>query len=249
MKIIIANWKMYVSYKQAQQFFIAHQQALATLAKHTQLVICPSSESLSTAAQLLKNDGIFLGAQECSAFNPGPYTGQVSAQSLKELGCSYAIVGHSEQRRYLGYTDHLITQSALHLLAQAITPIICCGENAQDYELNHTAHILKQQLEPILKTIAAASPEHKSIILAYEPVWAIGTQAIAPQDHVQQQINFIKQLAQTYLPAYTIAIVYGGSVSYTAMESLSGIAGLDGVMVGHESTDFQKLEKIVLSYV
>jgi triosephosphate isomerase (TIM) len=248
MKIVIANWKMYLSYKQAEQFLAANQHALATLAKHTRLIICPSTDALSSASALLKKSGTFLGAQECSAFNPGPYTGQIAALSLKELGCSHAIVGHSEQRRYLGQTENLIAQSIMHLLAQGITPIICIGETAQEYDQNRAAQVITLHLEPLLKAIASAPSSHKKIILAYEPQWAIGAQATAPRDHLQKQVDLIRQVAQDHLPSYTNTVVYGGGVSYAAMESLNGIAGLDGVMVGHESTDFQKLEKIVLSY-
>lgn len=248
MKIVVANWKMFLSHQQAAQFFTHHQKELASLATRCHLVICPSTDALSIAAATLKNSGVAFGAQECSAYNPGPFTGQIMAQSLQELGCSYCIVGHSEQRRYLGYTTATIASIAKQLLAHGITPIICVGETAQDYQENKTAVVLKEQVSPILQHIAAQPFAHKKVILAYEPEWAIGTATPVPPSYLQDQIDYLKQAAQTLLPDYVAPILYGGGISYQTVGNFKSVHSLDGIMVGHESTDFQKLEKIVLSY-
>lgn len=245
--LYVASWKMYLSFKQAHAWVNHNHAVLKTLGNDFSLIICPSFESLNRLKHDLQGTDIALGAQNCSAHKPGSYTGQVSAESLAEIGCSYCIVGHSEIRTACNETSDIIAQKTLRLLSIGITPIICIGESAQDYETNRTTSVLEDELNTLLKTIATTPTAHKKIIIGYEPTWAIDGVEIPSTHYIRKQVMLIKKMLTQKIPAFESKILYGGSVTELTIQEIRLIDELDGVLIGHASTDFQSFEKIVIS--
>ena len=183
----------------------------------------------------MKDTDIKLGAQDCAPELTGAYTGQVSASSLKELGCDYCIIGHSEQRNH--QSDGIIADKAQVLISQGITPIICVGETHEQREALQTNQVIKNQLESILKL----NMNNLQPIIAYEPIWAIGTGILPTNTQIIKAIDFIKSCFEST----DMRMIYGGSITSETSEALKEIENLDGFLIGKASTDIQELEKIV----
>src|SRR6266404_3252729 len=164
--LYVANWKMNLSFQQSINFCTHNSDALQKLATTADIVLCPSFDALAPITQYFKNSSIAIGAQNCSEHKSGAYTGEVSAQSLAEIGIKYCIVGHSEQRIYHHETTESITKKIELLYANNITPIICIGETQQEFENNQTLMVLTEQLKPIFLGTNVPS----NVIIAYEPV-------------------------------------------------------------------------------
>lgn len=243
--LYVANWKAYLSFEQAKEWIANHKQPLATLAKDHQIVICPSFDALSAIAHELKNTNVAIGAQDCSAHKAGAFTGQVLAASLKEIGCTYCFIGHSEIRREYKETDKTIAAKTLLLLEQEITPIICIGESKEDYDQNLSIQVIEQQLTPILTILPAK--KSATIAIGYEPLWAIGSTTLPSTEFLKKQLFTIKRLANQIIPSYKTILLYGGGANETNIRTFKDNPLLDGVLIGGASTDFQKLQKIVLS--
>jgi triosephosphate isomerase len=238
---------MYFSLKQAHTWVTHHKEVLKTLGNDFSIVICPSFEALSNIKKDLQETNIALGAQNCSVHKAGPYTGQVLAESLVQLGCTYCIVGHSEVRQAYNETDEIVAKKTIILLSQNITPLIYVGETAKEYDNQLIAQVLERQLNPVFEEISRNKITNKTIIIGYEPLWTKDTNNIPSTDYLIKQINFIKKLASTIIPEITCLVTYGGNVNEQTISSLKRIEGLDGVLIGKASTDFQSFEKIVLS--
>ncbi len=242
--LYIANWKMAKPFTQALHFVKNNKFKLAKLAQSHKTVICPSFVSLYPIIQELQNTSIKVGAQNCSAFAPGAYTGQVSAKSLKEVGCSYCIIGHSERRQYNHETNEEIAQKLELLLKNELQPIICIGESEQAFKNKKTKPILTEQLQPLLQILQKISFK-KPIYFAYEPVWAIGSGIIPSNDYLSEITRWLGQQCTTQVPGLDIRIIYGGSVNPNNAASLKAIESINGFLIGSASLDFQKLKKIV----
>ena len=242
----ICNWKAYLSFKQANELVAHNKAALTTLGKTYNIVICPSFDAIATIGHELKGTGIGLGAQDCSSHKPGAFTGQVLASSLKEIGCSYCIIGHAEIRKEFQQALGTIAQKAQLLLEQGITPIICIGESAQEFDIGIGVQAIEQQLGPVLQTLKHLAAQ-KTIAIAYEPTWVIGSGAVPPAAYLASQLETIKRLCSQHIPDAKTLLLYGGGVDEFTIKPLLGTTLLDGVLVGKASTDFQKLQKIVLS--
>lgn len=242
----ICSWKAYFSFNQARSFIKDNKATLETLSKDYTIAICPSFDALAIVGKELKGTGIALGAQNCSAHNPGAYTGQVLALSLKEIGCSYCIIGHSEIRKECQETGLIIAQKAQMLLAQEIIPIICIGESAKEFDLNLGIQVIEQQLEQILMLLKNTKHSFKRIAIGYEPIWAIGDGSTPSLDYLSRQIEAIKRLLKAHVPEFEAEVFYGGSIDELNAAKYKGTPLLDGVMIGHASTDFQKFQKIVI---
>jgi triosephosphate isomerase (TIM) len=243
----ICNWKTYLSFNQAREYVIQNKQTLKTLGKDFQITICASFDALSMLNHELQGTGISLGAQNCSAHKAGPYTGQVLASSLKEIGCKYCIIGHSETRKEYKETTETIAQKAVRLLEQEIIPISCIGESAKEFDLNLGAQVIEQQLKPLLIALKNSKSSFKKITIAYEPVWAIGNGSTPSVEYLTKQLEIIKRLLQEHMPDYHGQLFYGGNVNEINILKFKSIPLLDGILIGGASTDFQKLQKIVLS--
>ena len=241
--LFAANWKMYQSFDQALQFVKTNKDALIQLGQSNQIAICPSFIALYPLIQELKHS-IQIGAQDCSAFESGPYTGQIPATSLKEIGCTYCIIGHSERREYNHETNQEIADKAKQLLQHELQPIICIGESIQQYENKETKAVLTAQLKPIFNVLEQSNFK-KTIYIAYEPVWAIGSGRTPEKGYLEDIAGWLGEQCKTQAPQLSMAIMYGGSVGPENAKSLREITGIDGFLIGSASLDFQKLKKIV----
>ena len=243
LSIIVANWKMYFSYTQALDFIKTYHDELVALGQqHNRLIVlCPSFEFLQSVTQLKQSPSfVAFGAQDCSAHQLGAHTGQVSALSLAQLGCSYCIVGHSERRGEYEETSELIAQKVERLLEQNITPIVCIGEDEHTYRTGNTHAMLEEQLRPVLDKVGRNNID---VYYAYEPVWAIGSGVIPADAYLNNVIDWLAHyLSQT---SQSFKLLYGGSVTAALLPMLANIEKLDGVLVGSASVDFQKFKNIV----
>ena len=241
--LFVANWKLNKSFAQSLDFCTTHKADLKKLSSQTnvELVICPSFPALFSVNELLSDTMVHLGGQTCSAYETGPYTGQVSAQSLKEVGCNYCIVGHSEQRQYAGVTNKDVAEAAKNLCALEIEPIICIGETKEQFQKKQTMKALELQLDLVL---GAIKNTQQQITIAYEPVWSIGTGTVPQNDYLKEIVaNVSSILSKVHYGPWRI--IYGGSVSKETISSFHEISSLAGFLIGSASLDFQKFEKIV----
>ncbi len=243
-KLFVANWKMNKSFDQEVEFCIQNLDSLQQLSteQNVELVICPSLPSLFSVATQLTDTMVGIGAQQCSAYQHGAYTGQVSAQSLKEVGCGYCIVGHSEQRAR-GVSNQEVAQQTQRLFEQNIHPIICIGENKNEYDQNMVFDILQAQLDPITSVIASFKNPYT---IAYEPIWSIGTGLVPDNDYLQKVYAWLGKQLQADPPTQSGRLIYGGSVDDNSIQNIIKVAEIGGFLVGGASLDFQKFQKIVL---
>ncbi len=243
-RLFVANWKMNKSFSQAVEFTKHNLEPLTELAAKPgcTIVLCPSFPSLFTLADICAPTMINIGAQNCSAYEKGSFTGQVSAQSLKDVGCCYCIVGHSEQRQYCGETNEEVAQKVGRLFEQNIEPIICIGESKEQYEKNKVFEILTAQLNPIFTIIAEYE---KPFTIAYEPIWAIGTGIIPQKEYLQDVYTWLSNQVQNNVSHKNWNLLYGGSVDESNVSELKSIKGVGGFLIGGASLDFQKFQKIV----
>jgi triosephosphate isomerase len=233
-----ANWKMYLPMQEEILFFTSHKQEFTELSTQASIALFPSYLSLPAIAQELQGSSIKLGAQDCSAAPLGAYTGQVSARSIAQVGCTYCIVGHSE-RRALGETNDIIAQKVTRLLENSVTPIVCIGETAQENAQGVTLTILEMQLEPILKVIS-----DKPLVIAYEPVWAIGTNRTPTSTDIEKILLHIATMTAHHK---NITLLYGGSIDKDNIKEFKNNAHIGGFLIGHASMDSQEFKKIVQS--
>lgn len=230
-KVIAGNWKMNNTIEESQALISA---LVATAPKNNAtVVICPPFTSLALAAQLLKGSHIKLGAQDVSQHENGAYTGELSAAMLRSAGCAYVIVGHSERRQYHKESNDLINKKMRRVLEAGMVPIICVGETLQEREQNITDLVLTTQTSGVL---AGLTPmEAEKVIVAYEPVWAIGTGKTATKEQAQQAHEVIRGvIARLISPdvAGKVVIQYGGSVKADNAKELLSQPDIDGALVG-----------------
>jgi triosephosphate isomerase len=241
----VANWKMNFSFNQSTNFCTNNNNALQKLASTDDIVVCPSFDALAPINNLLKNTDIMIGAQNCSEYALGAYTGEVSALSLAEIGVNYCIVGHSERRIHYGETTEQIVKKIYLLYAANIIPIICIGETHNDFIEKKTVTVLEQQLQPILAAITQQEQKKNHIIIAYEPVWAIGTNIIPEQEQLIDVFTQITNLVHAHLPNHTIQLLYGGSVNQNNSAQLKKIPHINGFLIGGASTQFDQFKNII----
>ena len=183
---------------------------------------------------MVEQSNIGLGAQNVSKTSCGAYTGEVSATQLKSMGVKYCIVGHSERRKYQHETDEEINQKVKLLLKEEIIPIICVGEEKEERETNRQNEVIAKELEEALKDLTIE--EKKKVIIAYEPIWAIGTGLIPTNEEIEKIINLIK----CHLP--NTKVLYGGSANENNIEELRKISVIDGYLLGGISLKLEKLD-------
>lgn len=241
----IANWKMNVTCTQACNFINDHYDGLIELGQHHELIICPSHEALYPIAQRMSNTPIKLGAQNCSMHTSGAYTGDVSAASLRALGCTYCIVGHSEQRRYHHVTDQEVAAQVERLITNTIIPIVCIGESKEQYETGTTQTILMQQLDLVTDVLNHYNQLRPTCYIAYEPLFSIGTGVIAPMPHLQETFSWLHATCSELTTNVTYRLVYGGSINEENARELKTINHVDGFLIGNASLDFKKIKNIV----
>ena len=232
---IIGNWKMNGSLSANQQLIQAMLGlGLTDLAKSARLALCVPYPYLIQVADLLANSGVALGAQDVSDHPNGAYTGDVSANMLQELGCRYVIVGHSERRQYHHEGDGLVARKAKAALQANMTPIICVGETEEEHDDGKTLIVVRRQLQAVLDLLQG---QVASCVLAYEPVWAIGTGKVPTPTQAQDVHRELRlQLAKFDAEAASkVAILYGGSLKPDNAKDLLAMPDIDGGLVGGAS--------------
>lgn len=242
--LIVANWKMNKSLKDAQQY---GQELLPLLADYSgvEVVVCPPFTSLTLMSQIYAGSKIKLGAQNLFWEMKGAYTGEISPAMLVDAGCTYVILGHSERRQIMGENDAIINRKVRAALDAGLIPILCVGETLQERENNRAREVVKEQLVRDLKNITFVPP---GLVIAYEPVWAIGTGVNASSDDAQEMIGFIRSyLAKIYDRelADSVRILYGGSVNEENVAEFMGEVDIDGALVGGASLQANSFARIV----
>jgi triosephosphate isomerase len=229
-KLIVGNWKMHGSHKANAELL---QGLLDAGPMSADVAVCVPFPFLSEAAVTLAASPIRWGAQDCSAHEQGAYTGEVSAAMLHEFGCRYVIVGHSERRQYHAESDQLVADKAKAALARGVTPIVCVGETLLQREAGETDEVVKRQLSAVIHTLAHCAGE---MVVAYEPVWAIGTGRTATPEQAQAVHALLRaQLRAATAHAKRVKILYGGSVKPDNAGSLFAQDHIDGALVGGAS--------------
>jgi triosephosphate isomerase len=241
--VYIANFKNYFTLQELIQWANHHKESLRKLAENHTLVLCPSFEALSQLSTIIKDTGVMLGAQDCSPFGPGAHTGHVLAESLKQIGCQWTIIGHSETQTPPDFL--LLRLKAEQLLKQNITPIICMGETEQDFKQARGAKIIEDQIKQLFTEWSNTLP-HKTLSIAYEPLWAINhVDPHSYESYLIEQLALIEKLCTQLMPDYSIQVYYGGGVNQSNADQMKQMPFVDGLLIGKASTDFQKLQKIV----
>jgi len=242
LKIVAANWKMNLLATDARALY----KAVASMAipDNTKVIVSPPALYLSEFAQI-PSQGAVLAAQNCSTIDGGAYTGEVSAGMLKSIGLEYVIVGHSERRELYGETDAIVGEKVKKAIENDLSPIFCCGELLEERENKEQEMVVSNQIREGLFHLTVQ--EIQKVVVAYEPVWAIGTGKTATTDEVQEMHAFIRKiLSKRYGEEIGngTSILYGGSVKPGNAKSIFGCQDVDGGLVGGASlklSDFQLL--------
>jgi triosephosphate isomerase len=230
-KLIAGNWKMNGSLAANEALVHGVQQGLQALGgQKPQVAVCVPAAYLSQVQQLVKGSGIDLGSQDVSAHEQGAYTGEVSAAMLKDFAVRYAIVGHSERRQYHGETDEQVAHKAQRALSAGITPIVCVGETLAEREAGKTEEVVKRQLAAVIHANGHCISE---IVVAYEPVWAIGTGKTASPEQAQAVHAVLRgQLKAATEHSDRVHILYGGSMNAANAAELLAQPDIDGGLIG-----------------
>ena len=245
-KLIIAgNWKMNKTTAEAADLVRDLKLDLANI-KEVDIVVCPPFTALAEVSKLVLASNIRLGAQNMSEHNSGAYTGEIAAGMLKEFSVRYVILGHSERRQYQKESDALISKKALAAHAASIRPIVCVGETLAEREAGQTEKVLDTQVRGSLAGLTKQQIEET--IIAYEPVWAIGTGKTATSAQAQDAHKFIRQLLETLFTktvARRVRIQYGGSVKPSNARELMALPDVDGALVGGASLEVRSFGDII----
>lgn len=229
--IIAGNWKMNKTAAEAAEL-INELKPLVAKSK-PEVVVCVPYTDLWTVAEAIKGSKIRLGAENVAWADGGAFTGEISADMLKEIGVEYVIIGHSERRQYFGETDESVNKRLKQALAKGLKPIVCVGETLTDREKNRTKRVLKKQVLEGFKDVTAE--DFGDIVIAYEPVWAIGTGKTATAEDANKTIGFIRSLVKKTWGAEVakgLRIQYGGSMKPANAKELMATRNIDGGLIG-----------------
>ena len=230
--LVVGNWKMNGSRVATVDLLAALKDAGPFDAE---VVVCPPFPYLADVALALQGSRIAWGAQDCSSREPGAYTGEVAAAMLAEFGCCYVIVGHSERRTGHAESDQLVADKAKAALACHLTPIVCVGETLGERESGRTDEIVKRQIAAVIHTLGHCISQ---VVVAYEPVWAIGTGMTATPEQAQAVHALLRrQLAAATEKAPQMRLLYGGSVKPASAPQLFSQTDIDGGLIGGASLD------------
>ena len=233
-KLIVANWKLNGDLALINDFKDRIKPENLNI-NNNSLIICPPAPYIS----YFTGDDYILGSQDCSVYNEGAYTGEISAKILKEIGCETCIIGHSERRIIFKENENsdLISKKLRNCLNNELIPILCIGENIDQKRKKMTKISLKNQLNIISRDF-----NHKNLIIAYEPVWAIGTGLIPSLDEISSNLDFIRN---DVLRDKKIKILYGGSVKGSNYKSILNLDSVDGLLIGGASINIDDFSKII----
>lgn len=243
--IIAGNWKMYKTVTEAIELVNGLKRNLYDVAE-ADIVVCPPNTALDSVSEILNESNIELGAQNIHWEKEGAFTGEVSASMLKDVGCKYVIIGHSERRQYFSETNDTVNKKAKAALSAGLIPIVCVGETLQEREIGKTFDVVKDHIQNGLKGFT--KDEVLKIVIAYEPVWAIGTGKTATPGQAQEAHAYIRKLLGELWDTQTaddIRIQYGGSVKPDNIASLMAQDDIDGALAGGASLKIDSFSEIV----
>jgi len=246
--IVAGNWKMNKDLSEAVNLISGIKNRLNSFEPNCDVIICPPFISLETAGTLIKNSKIYLGAQNMHYENSGAFTGETSAKMLLSVGCEYVILGHSERRNIFGESDELINKKILQALSNKLKPIFCIGESLDEREKDITKEVIERQIKQGLKNLDES--DISKIIIAYEPIWAIGTGKTASPEQAQEVHKFIRNLISSMYSesaAENLTILYGGSVKPNNASDLLKKQDIDGGLIGGASLDAEAFIEIIKS--
>jgi triosephosphate isomerase (TIM) len=244
-RVMAGNWKMYKTQAEARAFFAAFNPLVAGVTD-CDIVIAPPFTSIPAAVEAAKGTKIGISAQNVYWEKEGAFTGEISTGMLLEAGCRYAIIGHSERRQFFGETNETVQKKTKAALAAGLTPIVCIGEMLADREAGNTEKVIESQFKGSVS--ALTGEEFSRILIAYEPVWAIGTGRTATPEIAAAVHKFVRQCAAAQFSAshaLGLRILYGGSVKPDNIQGLMAQEELDGALVGGASLDAKSFANIV----
>lgn len=243
--LITGNWKMNKTNSEAVLLVNSLKEKVKDTAD-VDVMIAPPFTSLTVVSEVLKGSNVALGAQNFYFESSGAYTGEISASMLRECGCSWIIIGHSERRQYFGCTDEIVNKKLKAAIAAGLNPIVCIGETLKEREENKTFDILSQQLNIGLKDLA--EEQYERLTIAYEPLWAIGTGRTATPEQAEEAHKYIRNtLSGMYgeETAQSTRILYGGSIKPDNITDIMARENVDGGLVGGASLDADTFARIV----
>lgn len=243
--LIAANWKMHKTIAEAVSFADSLQRDVAKLADR-EVLIAPPYTALAAVRNAVWRTDFKLAAQNCHEEDKGAFTGEISASMLRDIGCDYVILGHSERRHVFGETDEVIGKKVAAVLRTGMLPVLCVGELLEARESGATFDVVGNQLDRSLKGLPAA--QARQLAIAYEPVWAIGTGKTATPEQAQEVHAFIRKRCRSLWDkavANEIRIMYGGSVKPDNVDSLMAKSDIDGMLVGGASLEVASFGRIV----
>ena len=250
MRWVLGNWKMYPTPSQSERLAEQLRARLEPMLQHRQhvgVVVCPPFTSLEAVRRVLRGSPIGWGAQNCHEELEGAFTGEISARMLQELGCTLVLVGHSERRRYAAEDDARIARKLRQVVACGRRPVLCVGETLSERQSGHTERVLGEQLRRGLELLPEAGWER--LLIAYEPVWAIGTGVAAVPEQIAEAHAFIHRFVQQCGHAATVSVLYGGSVTAQNVCDILAQPYVDGVLVGSASLEAEHFAAIVFRAV
>jgi triosephosphate isomerase len=236
-KIVIAgNWKMYKTQRESSEFLKGFMPELESTPEGREIVLCAPFTALDVMSKSLHNSRVQLGAQNIHWDNEGAYTGEIAGAMLTEIGVRYVIVGHSERRQYFGETDDTVNKRLLAAQSHGLTPILCVGETKQQRDAGETELLITNQLIKALVNV-----DQSNLIIAYEPIWAIGTGDTCEALEANRVIGLIRN--QLHNP--DVSIQYGGSVKPNNIDEIMAQPEIDGALVGGASLEPKSFARIV----
>lgn len=243
--IIAGNWKMFKTINESIEMVNLLKRAVVDI-NDLEIVICPPFTSLSDVRELIMDTNIKLGAQDCYWEKEGAFTGEISCSMLRSAGCEYVIVGHSERRQFFGDTNETVNKKAKAALKEGLKPIVCVGEKLSDRQAGKTFDVVKDHVTNSLSGITGE--EMLRAVIAYEPVWAIGTGVNATKDEAEEVHKYIRELLKTMYGVEisgSVRIQYGGSVKPDNIRELISEEDVDGALVGGASLKADSFARII----
>ena len=242
--LVAANWKMNKTTGEAQEFMREFLPGAAAVAEDVDVVVCPPFTALRTVAELAHGARVRVGAQNMHEEDAGAFTGEVSAPMLLELGADVVVLGHSERRQHFGETDAALARKVPKALDAGLLPILCVGETEEEREAGETERKLRHQVQSDLAAVDAG--RLAEVVIAYEPIWAIGTGKTATPGQAQAAVAFVRALVgdRDQGAARSVRILYGGSVDPGNVAELMALEDVDGALVGGASLDPERFLSI-----
>ena len=244
--LVAGNWKMNTTLKSGRELATAVRNAVPAARPQVEVLVCPPFPYLIPVGEIVNGSGVALGAQNASDQKPGAFTGEVAVEMLLDAGCKYVILGHSERRQFFGDTDAIVNKKLKTAVAGGLDVILCVGESKQERDENRTESVLDTQMSGSLAGVDAATLA--KVVIAYEPVWAIGTGVTATPDQAESAHRYLRNwLASRYnsATAETVRILYGGSVKPDNARELLSLPNVDGALVGGASLKAEQFVPIL----